>query len=74
MGVFVLKKGESGVVGFVGIVGAAWQRLNSLGVKNGAKITVIAYSFFGSSVLISCGYNRIAIRRSIAERIEVQPL
>lgn len=74
MGVFVLKKGECGTVSFVGVVGAAGQRLNSLGIKKGAKICVIEYSFFGSSVLISCGYNRIAIRRAVAERIEVLSL
>ncbi len=72
MGVFILKKGQSANITMVAVDGAAGQRLRSLGVVKGAKITVIGYSLFNSSVLILCGYNRIALRKSVAERIGVE--
>ena len=72
MGVFILKKGQSANITMVAVDGAAGQRLRSLGVVKGAKITVIGYSLFNSSVLILCGYNRIALRKSVAKRIGVE--
>ena len=72
MGVFSLKKGQSGVIKLVAVDGTAGQRLKSLGVVKGAKVTVIGYCLFNSSVLILCGYNRIALRKSVAEKIEVE--
>ncbi|MCM1438154.1 MAG: ferrous iron transport protein A [Roseburia sp.] len=73
MSVFDLKKGESAVVKTVAVDGAAGERLASLGVKSGQKVTVVAYSLFRGSVLILIGYNRLAIRKSVAGRIEVSP-
>lgn len=72
MGVFDLKRGQSGIIKLVAVDGTAGQRLKSLGVIKGAKITVIGYCLFNSSVLILCGYNRIALRKSVACRIEVE--
>lgn len=72
MGVFNLKKGQSGVIKLVAVDGTAGQRLKSLGVVKGAKVTVIGYCLFNSSVLILCGYNRIALRKSVAQKIEVE--
>ena len=72
MGVFDLKKGQSAVIKMVAVDGSAGQRLKSLGVVKGAKITVIGYCLFNSSVLILCGYNRIALRYGVAKRIEVE--
>lgn len=72
MGVFNLKKGQSAKVKLVGVDGAAGERLKSLGVIKGALITVIGYCLFNSSVLILCGYNRIALRKGVAQRIEVE--
>lgn len=72
MGVFNLKKGQSGVIKLVAVDGTAGQRLKSLGVVKGAIVSVIGYCLFNSSVLILCGYNRIALRKSVAERIEVE--
>lgn len=72
MGVFSLKKGQSGVIKLVAVDGTAGQRLKSLGVVKGAVVTVIGYCLFNSSVLILCGYNRIALRKSVAEKIEVE--
>lgn len=71
MGVFDLKKGDRATITAVNIYGAAGQRLRSLGIERGAKITVLAYSLFNGGVLVLCGYNRIAIRKSVACRIEV---
>ncbi len=73
MGVYSLKRGQSAIVSVVAVDGTAGERLKSLGVVAGAKITVCAYSLFSGSVLIMCGYNRIAVRKSVAQRIEVQP-
>lgn len=72
MGVFNLKKGQSGVIKLVAVDGTAGQRLKSLGVVKGAVVTVIGYCLFNSSVLILCGYNRIALRKSVAQKIEVE--
>lgn len=55
----------------VRVDGSAGERLNALGVRAGNKITVLAFSIFSSSVLIAVGYNRLAIRGSVAKRIEV---
>jgi len=73
MGVYLLKKGQSGIVCAVNVYGSAGERLKSLGVISGVKITLLAYSFFGGSALILVGCNRVALRRSVAERIEVTP-
>lgn len=72
MGVYILKKGQKAEVESVAVVGAAGQRLKSLGVIKGAEITVIGYSLFNGSVLILCGYNRIALRKSVAQKIGVK--
>lgn len=72
MSVFDLKKGESATVKTVAVDGAAGERLASLGVKSGQKITAVAFSLFKGSVLILIGYNRLAIRKSVATRIEVE--
>lgn len=72
MSVFDLKKGESGIVKSVAVDGAAGERLASLGVKCGQKVTAVAFSLFRGSVLITIGYNRLAIRKSVAQRIEVE--
>ena len=71
MSVFDLKKGETATVTEVRVDGSAGERLNALGVRAGNKITVLAFSIFSSSVLIAVGYNRLAIRGSVAKRIEV---
>ncbi|MDE6850283.1 MAG: ferrous iron transport protein A [Clostridia bacterium] len=72
MSVFDLKKGESAVVKSVAVDGAAGERLASLGLKKGQKVTAVAFSLFKGSVLITIGYNRLAVRKSVAKRIEVE--
>ncbi len=71
MSVFDLKKGEEAEIVSVAVDGAAGERLTSLGVKSGRSVKVIAFSLFSGSVLIGVGYNRIAVRRSVAQKIEV---
>lgn len=71
MSVFDLKKGETAKVLAVAVDGPAGERLNSLGVRKGQYIKVIAFSLFSGSVLIQVGYNRLAIRKSVAQKITV---
>jgi Fe2+ transport system protein FeoA len=47
-------------------------RLVSLGINVGSKITVVSYSLFNTSVLILSGFIRVAMRKSIAQKIEVE--
>ncbi len=72
MSVFNLKKNEWGKIVSVAVDGAAGERLKALGLVKGEKIYIVAFSLFGVSVLIASGGNRIALRRSVAERIEVE--
>ena len=67
-----MKKGESATVKTVAVDGAAGERLASLGVRKGQKVTAVAFSLFKGSVLITIGYNRLAIRKSVAQHIEVE--
>jgi Fe2+ transport system protein FeoA len=72
MGVFVLKAGESGIVKKMDLMDAQMARLVSLGINVGSKITVVSYSLFNTSVLILSGFIRVAMRKSIAQKIEVE--
>lgn len=72
MSVFDLKKGECGKIIAVAVDGAAGERLRSLGLEKGQKVSVIAFSLLNGSVLIAVGYNRVGIRKSVAQRIEVE--
>lgn len=72
MSVFDLKKGESAYIKSSNLSGNAYTRLSSLGITAGRKVTVIAFSLFKSSVLLSCGAVRLAIRKSLAKQIEVE--
>lgn len=73
MSVYNLSKGKSGIVVNVKVDGAAGERLSALGIKKGAVVSVAAFSLFNSGVLVLVGYNRVGLRKSIAERIEVIP-
>lgn len=72
MGVFVLKAGESGIIKKMDLMDAQMARLVSLGIDVGSKITVVSYSLFNTSVLILSGFIRVAMRKSIAQKIEVE--
>lgn len=47
------------------------ERLNMLNIGVGAKLLVVRYSPFQSSVLIETGGARVALRTSIAKKINV---
>lgn len=66
-----MKKGEEAEIVSVAVDGPAGERLSSLGIKKGQRVKVIAFSLFSGSVLIDVGYNRVAIRKGVALRIEV---
>ena len=72
MSVFDLSKGESAVIRSCNLTGSAATRLSSLGITAGRKITVLSFSLFRGSVLISCGAVRVGIRASLAKNIEVE--
>ena len=72
MSVFDLSKGESAVIKSCNLSGNAAARLNSLGIAVGKKITVLSFSLFRGSVLISCGAIRLGIRAALAKNIEVE--
>ena len=72
MSVFDLSKGESGIIKSCNVSGSAATRLNSLGITVGKRVTVLSFSLFKGSVLISCGAVRLGIRASLAKSIEVE--
>ena len=72
MSVFDLKRGESGVIKSCNLSGSTLSRLNSLGILIGKRVTVLSFSLFKGSVLISCGTVRVGLRKSIAQIIEVE--
>ncbi len=71
MTAFELNAGESAAVTKLNISGSAKERLVSLGITGGARITSLGFSFFKSSILLSCGAVRVAMRKTLAEKIEV---
>jgi Fe2+ transport system protein FeoA len=72
MGVFDLKAGECGVVTKINLEGSSLARLNSLGIKEGARVQVVGFSLFNTSVLFTCGYVRLAARKAVAQKILVK--
>lgn len=71
MGVFDLKAGQNAEITAVRVSGAAGERLYSLGVRVGKTVQCRAFSLFRGSILLLAGYNRVAVRKSIADQIEV---
>ncbi|MCD7728533.1 MAG: FeoA domain-containing protein [Clostridia bacterium] len=72
MNIFELKKGQSAKVVSINTENKACARLSALGIVRGSKVTVLGFSLFKSSVLIGCGSVRLAVRKSIAQEIEVE--
>ncbi len=72
MTVFDLKAGESAEIARINLSGAAMARLKALGICDGARITVLSYSLFKSSALVSCAAVRVGIRKKLAEKIELK--
>lgn len=71
MSVFDLKVGDSGTIVKIGATGAEADRLSAVGLVCCERITVLAFSLFGSSVLVGVGPTRVAVRGSVARKIEV---
>jgi Fe2+ transport system protein FeoA len=71
MSIFDLKVGERSKITNVDVGGAAYKRLQSLGFNRGADVQVLSFSLFKSSVLLSIGATRVALRRAVAEKILV---
>lgn len=67
-----LKCGEIAKIARVTADGGALSRLTALGVVAGAQVEILAYSLFGSSVLVSCASVRVSIRRGLAEKIQIE--
>ncbi len=71
MSVFTLAVGESGEVAAINVDGAAGERLAALGLCKGATVTCLGFSFFRGSVLLAVGGNRVAMRKSVAQKIQI---
>lgn len=67
-----LKRGERATIVRVSAEGGALARLEALGVRAGANVEAVAFSLFKSSILISCGSVRLAMRRALAVKISVK--
>ncbi len=74
MSVFDLSKGEIGIVISVLTGGAAGERLSALGIVSGAEVCCLSFSMFKGSILLSVQGNRVALRKCVAQQIEVQRL
>ncbi|MGN0818711.1 MAG: ferrous iron transport protein A [Candidatus Coproplasma sp.] len=72
MSVFDLQVGESGIIKSISAHGAAASRLEAMGFLSGKRLTVLGFSLFKSSVLVSVNSTRAALRKSIAECVEVE--
>lgn len=72
MSVFDLSVGESGKVTKIDLDGAAGNRLQSLGLTVGGKVQLLGFSLFKSSVLLGIGQTRVAVRKWVAQKIEVR--
>lgn len=72
MTVYDLKAGETAEIIKINATGGAAERLNSLGVVCGKRVTALAFSLFKSSVLIGCGSVRLGLRKSLAVLLEVE--
>lgn len=72
MSVFDLGIGESAKIVKITAEGAAASRLKALGFGCGQRVTVLGFSLFRSSILAGVGATRIALRRAVAQKIEVE--
>lgn len=72
MSVFSLKVGQRGMITAVKARGGVAARLSALGIACGAEVTALAFSLFNSSILLGVGYTRVAVRRAVAQSIEVE--
>ncbi len=67
-----MKKGQVGKITKIGVQGAAAERLKALGFKCGADVCALSFCLFNTGVLVGVGATRVALRKKIAELIEVE--
>lgn len=72
MNVFDLSVGSVCKVIKVTAEKEAKERLTYLGIKAGNSVEVLGFSLFNSAVLLGAGYAKIAIRKSLAEQIQIE--
>ncbi len=71
MNICDLKKGERAVVIKVECVGELRDRLISLGLFCGAKITLLKVSPLKHSYLVSVGSGKVALAKVIADKVRI---
>ncbi len=67
-----LKKGDSGIIVKIYAEKNLKKRLASFGIYKGVQFKVKALSLGGNTIEVRVGNTMIALRRSEAEKIEVQ--
>lgn len=72
MTAFFIPKNKSAEIVEITAPPAVANRLNTLGIKRGATVTLLGYSLFKGGVLLQCGAVRVGVRRRVAEQIEVK--
>lgn len=68
-----LHVGQTAEICSVNAGGALEARLRTLGVAAGGEVTLLRRAPFGGGLLLACGGTHIALRASLASRIEVRP-
>ncbi len=66
-----LKTGQSANICAVNVSGKLSERLNMLNIFEGAKVTLLRRAPFGGGFLLEAGGVRLALRKNIAEKIQV---
>lgn len=56
----------------INVTGNLAARMQSLGLCAGAEVRTLAYSLFGTCVLVQAGGARISVRKKTARLIEVE--
>ena len=69
-----LIPGQRAEVVSVNAGGASAARLRALGIAAGEEVTLLRRAPFGGGLLLSCGGTRVALRLSVAARIDVKEL
>ena len=67
-----LKQNEEGVVKTLNGGKAFKQKLNSMGIRTGKKITKISNMVMNGPVTVRVGNTNIAIGRGMADRIQIK--
>ena len=71
MNLLQLKIGERAVVDTVGTEHSLRVRLGALNIREGSCVRVLHIAPFGGGILLNAEGIRVAVRRSIAQKIQV---